>query len=178
MRVRQIASLMWVPACMVPLWPHQASLSMGFSRLENWSGFPRPPPGDLPRSEMRSTSPALANVFITTTPPLGSPMWVSLIQLVGALNRTEGANFSPGKREFFYLTAFTLGHWLFSCLWTQTETWVLLESWATGFQTRSTPLPLVLSLQTQTRTKPYILPGLQLTDSPCHFWNLLAPIIA
>ena len=27
---------------------HQASLSVGFSRQEYWSGFPCPPPGDLP----------------------------------------------------------------------------------------------------------------------------------
>ena len=32
------------------LWtvPHQASLSVGFSRQEYWSGLPGPPPGDLP----------------------------------------------------------------------------------------------------------------------------------
>ena len=28
--------------------PHQAPLSMGFSRQEYWDGFPCPPPGDLP----------------------------------------------------------------------------------------------------------------------------------
>ena len=28
--------------------PHQAPLSMGFSRQEHWSGLPCPPPGDLP----------------------------------------------------------------------------------------------------------------------------------
>ena len=27
---------------------HQAPLSMGFSKQEYWSGFPCPPPGDLP----------------------------------------------------------------------------------------------------------------------------------
>ena len=27
---------------------HQALLSMGFSRQEYWSGWPSPPPGDLP----------------------------------------------------------------------------------------------------------------------------------
>ena len=29
----------------------QAPLSMGFSRQEYWSGFPCPPPGDLPNPE-------------------------------------------------------------------------------------------------------------------------------
>ena len=34
----------------VTLWAvaHQASLSMGFSRQEYWSGLPCPSPGDLP----------------------------------------------------------------------------------------------------------------------------------
>ena len=31
-----------------PVDPCQASLSMGFSRQEYWSGLPCPPPGDLP----------------------------------------------------------------------------------------------------------------------------------
>ena len=41
----------------------QVPLSMGFSRQEYWSGLPRPPPGDLPHSEVEPTvlmSPALA----------------------------------------------------------------------------------------------------------------------
>ena len=32
---------------------------MGFSRQEHWSGWPRPPPGDLPHPGMGSASPAL-----------------------------------------------------------------------------------------------------------------------
>ena len=46
----------------------QAPLSMGFSRQEYWSGFPFPPPGDLPDlgTEPTSlTSPALAGRFFT-----------------------------------------------------------------------------------------------------------------
>ena len=38
---------------------HQASLSMGFSRQEYWSGSPCSPPGDLPHPEMEPRSPAL-----------------------------------------------------------------------------------------------------------------------
>ena len=38
--VQHFATL-WTVAC-------QASLSMGFSRQEYWSGLPYPPPGDLP----------------------------------------------------------------------------------------------------------------------------------
>ena len=40
----------------------QASLSMGFSRPEYWSGFPRSPPGDVPDpgiKPMSLMSPAL-----------------------------------------------------------------------------------------------------------------------
>ena len=38
---------------------HQAPLSMGFSRQENWSGLPCPPPGDLPDPGTKPQSPAL-----------------------------------------------------------------------------------------------------------------------
>ena len=51
---------------------HQASLSMGFSRQEYWSGLSFPSPGDLPDPEIEPTSPALADGFFTTEPP-GKP---------------------------------------------------------------------------------------------------------
>ena len=44
---------------------HQAPLSMGFSGQEYWSGFPFPPPGDLPDP----TSLAITGKFFTTEPP-------------------------------------------------------------------------------------------------------------
>ena len=51
---------------------HQASLSMGFSRQEYWSGLPcPPPPGDLPHPGIEPVSPsapALAARFFTTEP--------------------------------------------------------------------------------------------------------------
>ena len=37
----------------------QASLSMGLSRQEYWSGLPFPPPGDLSNSGIEPESPAL-----------------------------------------------------------------------------------------------------------------------
>ena len=37
---------------------HQASLSMGFSRQEHWSGLPFPSPGDLPSPGIEPGSPA------------------------------------------------------------------------------------------------------------------------
>ena len=47
----------------------QAPLSMGFPRLEYWSGLPFPPPGDLPNSGTEPVSPALAGGFFATEPP-------------------------------------------------------------------------------------------------------------
>ena len=49
---------------------HQVPLSMSFSKQEYWSGFPCPPPGDLPNPGIKPaflTSPALAGrLFITS----------------------------------------------------------------------------------------------------------------
>ena len=50
-RVRLFATL-WTVA-------HQASLSMGFSRQEYWSGLPFPSPGDLPDPGIEPGSPAV-----------------------------------------------------------------------------------------------------------------------
>ena len=38
---------------------HQAPLSMGFSKHEYWSGFPCPPPEDIPHPGIKGASPAL-----------------------------------------------------------------------------------------------------------------------
>ena len=49
---------------------HQAPLSVGFSRQENWSELPLAPPGDLPNPGMEPTSlssPALAGGFFNTS---------------------------------------------------------------------------------------------------------------
>ena len=43
-----------------------------FSRQEYWSGFPFPPPGDLPKPGIEPASPALAGGFFTTE-LLGKP---------------------------------------------------------------------------------------------------------
>ena len=54
----------------------QASLSMRFSRPENWSGLPCPSPGDLPDPGIKPgslMSPALAGRFLALA-PLGSPI--------------------------------------------------------------------------------------------------------
>ena len=66
--VQSLFSHVWI---FVTLWtvPHQAPLSMGFSRQESWSQLPCPPPGDLPNPGIEHvplTSPALAGRFFTT----------------------------------------------------------------------------------------------------------------
>ena len=57
---------------------HQASLSLGFSRQEYWSGLPCPPPGDFPDPGIKPyslMSPSLAGEFFTT-----SATWEALKQ--------------------------------------------------------------------------------------------------
>ena len=44
---------------------HQALLSMGFSRQEDWSGLPFPSLGDLLDPGIEPMSPALADGFFT-----------------------------------------------------------------------------------------------------------------
>ena len=59
----------WTVAC-------QAPLSIEFFRQEYWSGFPFPPPGDLPDPGIKPASPvspAVAGGFLTTELP-GKPM--------------------------------------------------------------------------------------------------------
>ena len=46
----------------------QAPLSMEFSKQESWSGFPFPPPGDLPDPRIKPASPASAEGFFTGEP--------------------------------------------------------------------------------------------------------------
>ena len=51
------------------LWtvPHQAPLSVEFSRQEHWSGLSFPSPGDLPNPGIELLSPALAGGFFSTS---------------------------------------------------------------------------------------------------------------
>ena len=62
---------------------HQASLSMGFSRQEYWSGLPGPPPGDLPDPGIEPSflmSPALAGGFFTNSATWEAPKTISSVQ--------------------------------------------------------------------------------------------------
>ena len=56
----------WSVAC-------QAPLSMGFSRQECWSGWPFPPPGDLPGPGIEHESPALQEEILPVS-HVGSPL--------------------------------------------------------------------------------------------------------
>ena len=58
---------------------------MGFTRQEYWSGFPYPPPGDLPDPGIELASPvapALAGRFFTIEPP-GKPLMPLIPLLIG-----------------------------------------------------------------------------------------------
>ena len=46
---------------------------MEFSRQEHWSGFPFPPPGELPDPAIKPASPALAGRFFTTSATWEAP---------------------------------------------------------------------------------------------------------
>ena len=54
---------------------HQASLSMGFSRQEYWSGLPSPSPVDLPNPGIKPRCPALQADSLPSKPP-GKPLWI------------------------------------------------------------------------------------------------------
>ena len=55
----------------VTLWTvaYEASLSMGFSSQEYWSGLPLPSPGELPNPGIEPGSPALEADVLTSEPP-------------------------------------------------------------------------------------------------------------
>ena len=58
--------------CMSWTVAHQASLSMGFSRQESWSGLPFPSPGYLPYPGIEPGSPILQTDTLTSELP-GKP---------------------------------------------------------------------------------------------------------
>ena len=75
---------------------HQASLSMGFSRQEYWSGLPCPPPGDLPDPGIELAFlmfPALAGRFFTT-----STTWEAQIR-----HRQQNKGTRNSSGEYFFL---------------------------------------------------------------------------
>ena len=74
----------------------QVPLSMGFSRLEYWSGLQFPSPGDLPDPGIgpeSPASPALAGRFFTTGPP-GKPVYVCVCVCVCVKLKVKAAQLS------------------------------------------------------------------------------------
>ena len=62
---------LWTVVC-------QAPLSMGFFRQEHWSGWPFPPPGNLPNPEIKPTSPVSPALQADSllSEPLGKPIYL------------------------------------------------------------------------------------------------------
>ena len=56
-----IFATLWIVA-------HQVPLTMGFSRQEYWSGFPFPPPGDLPDPRIKPMSPVSPSLQMDSLP--------------------------------------------------------------------------------------------------------------
>ena len=91
--------------------PHQAPLSMGFSRQEYWSGLSFPLPGDRSDPETESVSPAspaLAHRFFTTEPP-GEPQFSSVAQSCPTLCDPMDSS-TPGLPVHHQLPEFTQTH--------------------------------------------------------------------
>ena len=74
-------------------WSH--SSSMGFSRQEYWSGWPCPPPGDLPKPRIEPTVPcSLCGPCITGGSFTTGPSGKLLLSIVTA------PNFNPTNHQF------------------------------------------------------------------------------
>ena len=67
---------------------HQASLFMGFSRQEYWSGLPCHPPGDLLSPGIKPASPALQADSLPSEPP-GNPYMLLKKVKVKSLSRVR-----------------------------------------------------------------------------------------
>ena len=75
----QLCAVLWTGA-------RQASLSMGFSRQEYWSGLPCPPPGDLPDPRIKPECLkflALAGRFVAQLVKNPSAVWETWVRSLG-----------------------------------------------------------------------------------------------
>ena len=94
----------------VTLWTvaHEASMSMGFSRQEYWSGSPFPPPGDLLDLRIKPASLlpfALSGEFFTT-----STIWEASQKLANHLKLIHKSSNTPIKRVML-TSPFFCGSW-------------------------------------------------------------------
>ena len=88
--LRHFSCVRWTAAC-------QAPLSMGFSRHEYWSGWPRPPPWDLPTHGSNPCFlclPALAGGFFTTWAP-----WEAILDCKGSWWESAASGAVSGGRN-------------------------------------------------------------------------------
>ena len=77
---------------------HQASLSIGFSRQEYWSGWPFPSPGDLPDPGIEPVPPtSQADALPSETP---GKQFVTL----KSLSHLPPLKLTHGKSDNFYFT--------------------------------------------------------------------------
>ena len=76
---------------------HQASLSMGFSRQEYWSGLPSSSLGTLSDSGIKPRSPSLQADSLPSE-PTGKPLHINLTELRGA--QLAGRTFFLGVSVF------------------------------------------------------------------------------
>ena len=76
---------------------YQASLSLGFSRQEYWSGLPFPSPGDLPNPGIESGSPALEADALTSEPPKLWYKWTYLQNKQIHRHRKQSNGYHSGK---------------------------------------------------------------------------------
>ena len=75
---------LWTVVC-------QASLSLGFSRQEYWSGLPCPSPGDLPDLGIEPASPESPALQVDSLPkePSGNFPWLLILSLYEQLTGIE-----------------------------------------------------------------------------------------
>ena len=84
---------------------HQATLSMGFSRQGYWSGFPCPPPGDLPNPGIEPASlgsPTLADGFFSTNATWEAHTRINIE--IKKMLRTIKHGKAHGRKRYFYST--------------------------------------------------------------------------
>ena len=112
----QLFAILWTVAC-------QASLSMAFSRQENWSGLSCPPPGDLPNLGVEPVSlksPALAGRFFTirvTWEALRFPLEHHSLQLETVRRaKTMTEVLTPSTSPFFWPES-NFEHNTIACPW-------------------------------------------------------------
>ena len=83
----------------------QAPVSVGFSRLEFWSGLPFPPPGGLPDPGIRTCIPCIGRRILHHWAPGKAKRWVPLpaarlrAWLIGGLESWVFNLFFPGHRN-------------------------------------------------------------------------------